>query len=221
MNCIEFRHRVGAEPSVETETLQAHAASCESCARFWRGMKQLDRLIHRALRIDAPALGHPAVHRTRGYRAAAASFIVAVALGAPLWLAQPRTSLAEQVVAHVQHENTSMVQASVRVDDDELSSILKRAGVRLKPGSMQVSYAMNCRLRGHYVPHLVAQMADGPITVLVLPYETSVSKPQSFDEAGFSGVITPAPRGALVVLARGASATRASQAVLDALDYET
>jgi hypothetical protein len=184
-------------------------------------MKQLDRLIHRALRTDAPALGHRAVHRTRGHWAAAASFIVAVALGAPLWLSQSSASVAEQVVAHVRHESASMVQASVRVDDAKLSSLLQRAGVRLKSGSMQVSYAMNCWLRGHHVPHLVAQMADGPITVLVLPYETSVSKPQSFDEAGFSGVITPAPRGALVVLARGASVARASQAVFDALDYET
>jgi hypothetical protein len=223
MNCIEFRHRVGAEPNTHAEALKAHAASCESCVRYWRRTKQMDELIHRALSIDAipSAPGRPASHGTTLSWAVAASFIAAVTLGSLLWLAQPKTSLAQELVEHVRHEAATLERTPTRVDETELSSILQQAGIRLKSGSAQVSYAMSCWFRGHQVPHLVAQTADGPITVLVLRHENSVSKPQSFEEAGFSGVLRPAPKGAVAVLGRGESVATAARAVLDALDYET
>lgn len=222
MNCTEFRHRVGAEPKTQTEELQAHAACCEPCTRYWRDAKQMDGLIFRALSIDAlPAAtrGHRTSQSTTRQWAAAAGLIVSVALGSLLWLAQPRTSLAQQLVEHVRHESASLVRTPTRVDEAGLSSILQEAGIRLRPGSVQVSYAMSCWFRGHHVPHLVVQTADGPVTVLVL-LQDSVNKPQSFGEAGFSGVLIPAPRGALAVLGRDESVGTVSQAVLDAFDYE-
>lgn len=224
MNCLEFRRSVGAEPHIETEALRAHATTCASCARYWGEMKQMDGLIHRALSVEPPAAaahGAPITAGKTRYWAAAASFIIAVALGSFLWLVQPRESFAEQLVEHVQHEAASLVRTPARVDASELTSIMAESGVRLKPGSMQVSYAMSCWFRERRVPHLVVQTEEGPVTVLVLRHEAEIAGPQQFEENGFSGVIIPAPEGVLAVLAQEASAPKAAKTVLDALEYFT
>src|SRR5687768_15713703 len=103
MNCREFRRIVGAQPHLDSPEARDHAAACETCARYWLELRQMDRLIHRALIIDVEA-----PRRSRrvgaGYWRLAASLVAAVALGAFLWSAQPRASLAEQLAAHAQGE---------------------------------------------------------------------------------------------------------------------
>lgn len=220
MNCSEFRRSVGAEPNIDAEALRAHAVECEACARYWREVQQMDGLIHRALKIDAPSssVAHPAQRMRARYWAAAASFAAAIAAGSLLWIGEPAPSLAREVAQHARHEADALVSTAARVDEAQLAAVLEQSGVRLSPGAMHVSYAMSCAFRGREVPHLVVQTGEGPVTVLVLRRE-SVAEPIEFEEAGFRGVITPAPQGALAVLTRGAGVEDATQAVLQALEY--
>jgi hypothetical protein len=64
-----------------------------------------------------------------------------------------------------------------------------------------IVYASDCWFRGHFVPHLVVTTADGPVTVIILVNE-KVSKPEPFNEDGFSGLLVPAPTGSVAVLSR-------------------
>jgi hypothetical protein len=68
----------------------------------------------------------------------------------------------------------------------------------------EVVYAHACWFRDRYVPHLVVQTSTGPVTVLVLAGE-SARRVEHFEEGGYSGVIAPAPNGAVAVLGRGAT----------------
>ena len=229
MNCLEFRRIVGAEPHAATPDVVAHAAECPECARYQREMQRMDTLIHRALNVP-PRIGAGVLHAGAGASAAvvrrpsrrvqwslAASVMFAVLLGS-IWLGYPRQTLAEQIVGHVEHEAASMVRTDTAVDRAQLDEVLARSGVRLKDIG-RVSYAMSCQLRGHRVPHLVVQTVAGPVTVLLLPEEGSVAAPQRFEEDGYSGVIVPAPRGAIAVLGNGAPVADVSAAVLAAVEY--
>ena len=226
MNCLEFRRSVGAQPDLDTEAVRAHVDSCDACARYRQELQQMDRLIHRALNIDVGAEpsarkgGNVSLRRTR-YWAAAASFLAAVGLGSFLWIASPSASLAEQVVEHAKEEADALVHSPDRVPASELAAILEKSGLRLKPGSMKVSYAMSCWFRDHYVPHIVVQTENGPVTILVLRHEASRSESETFAEEGFSGVIVPAPEGVLAVLGRGAPVEQAAAHLLSVLEYDS
>ena len=226
MNCAEFRRCVGAQPSLDSEALRAHTGSCEACARYREELQQMDRLIHRALKVDVDfkssgsAGRRTSSQRHTGYWAKAAGFLLALSLATFLWMAAPRGSLAEQLVQHTKKEANALVKTSDRVDAAELAAILRRADVQLPPHAIKVSYAMSCWFRGHYVPHLVVQTQRGPVTVLVLRHEQPPEQALQFSEDGYTGVIVPAQHGALAVLARGAPVKEAAVEVLRVLEYE-
>lgn len=79
--------------------------------------------------------------------------------------------------------------------------MLSRVDVRLDAGITGVTYAHTCWFRGSFVPHLVVQTVDGPVTIFVLTRE-NVRERTEFAEGGYSGSLVPAARGALAVLAR-------------------
>jgi hypothetical protein len=223
MNCSDFRRAVGAQPGLETPELTEHAATCPACARYRDEMRKMDALLIRALRIDVSSFAvRTSMRRFATHWRLAASVALAAVLGALLWIARPEPSLAEQVVAHAEGEAFAIVRTSERAAPADLEAAFAGSGVKLRPDAMHVSYAVSCFFRGHYVPHLVVQTARGPVTVLVLRHESAVpGKPQRFDEDGFSGVILPAPQGALAVLGREASAGKAVAEVLNGLEYPT
>lgn len=225
MNCQEFRQTVGADPGSSAPELTAHARDCAACARHWQELRSMDDVIRRALQIEfedkAQVIPLTRSHRKRWSMplSIAASVTMAAALGLILWLSLPGEALARQLVAHVEHEPQSLVRTAHTVDPGELNAILARSGLTLKPGIGSISYAMSCPFRGHQVPHLVMQTETGPVTVLVLPEETSVKHRQAFDEGGFSGVIVPAPRGALAVLGRDVPVDQVAERFLAAVQY--
>jgi hypothetical protein len=133
--------------------------------------------------------------------ALAASILVGAFATLAIWTLHPTDTLAHDVVAHIQHEPKSWA-SSQQVSPEALDEILRKAGVTLDANSDKVMYARTCPFRGHKVPHLVVSTSRGPVTVLVLRYE-SVKARESFHEDGMTGVITPAPHGSIAVLAKG------------------
>jgi hypothetical protein len=221
MNCLEFRRIVGAEPSTQPPQLLAHMAECAACARHREELLRMDQLIYRALdlEMDTQETRGSTSRREMPRWVVAAGIVAACVLSLFVWLSVPRGALAEQLVAHVEHEAQSLVETSDVVEPQRLHQVLSRSGVRLAPGVATVSYAMSCWFRGQYVPHLVVQTERGPVTVLLLTQEQDVKGRQEFDEGGFHGVVVPAPRGALAVLGRDAYAEEAAERFLGAVEY--
>jgi anti-sigma factor RsiW len=225
MQCSEFRRLAGADPQHLSTDAEAHCAQCAACTSYLQQMQQLDGLLKRALEVPAPSvrsivtplLRKPAADRTQTKRwfALAASILLAVVLGAAVWLASPRQSLAADVIVHIQEEPDAMVQTDERVASAALADVLHRAGVRLKSGAQTVSIARYCPFRGTTIPHLVVQTPEGPITVLVLPHE-HVKSAQSFNEQGYRGTILPSGRGAIAIVATSSAAIDAAAAQIAA-----
>lgn len=139
----------------------------------------------------------------------AASLLVAAGVAGVLWLALPRASLADDVVAHMAGEPDAWRRTDLAVAPDKLRAVIADARMDLRANAGMVSYANSCDFRGRHVPHLVVQDPSGPVTVMVLVHE-SVPAAVEFDEQGYRGVILPVPgHGAIAVLSRGGSLDRA------------
>ena len=220
MNCVEFQRAVGSEPRAHTAELARHAAECATCSRYRAELQDMDQLIYRTLHMAGGTINARVVPRFRSLPrlAQAASVVVECAL-AVLWLTTPRASLAQQLVTHMDHEPHALVRTDAAVTATLLESVLARSGLRLRQGADRISYAMSCRFRGHLVPHLVVQSDEGPVTVLLLTEEVDVRGSEVLDEGGFRGVVLPAPRGAVAVLARHGHAEHIAREVLQAVDY--
>jgi hypothetical protein len=205
MSCEEVRLRIGADPQSASEELADHVRGCAACGAFREQMQRLDADIRRALE-QPPAMpvrrrAAAAPPRWREW-ALAASVLLATAAAVSAWLLRPTDALAHEVVMHVKGEPDSWL-SSHNVSVGAIDHSLRRSGIGLDFASDRIVYAQSCWFRGHYVPHLVIQTAQGPATVLILRH-VQVGKPDYFHESGMSGVIVPAGDGSIAVLERGA-----------------
>jgi hypothetical protein len=225
MNCADYRRAVLADPRDADPLLRLHRDGCRECLEYTDRLLLFESRLERAMRVSVAAAGDarvaplraPAGARAsasasaapgglkarRGWLAMAASVLILVAVGGGLWLAEPHSSLAADVVAHMAGEPQAWARTDIPATAPELAQALGDAHLRLDPKAGMVSYARSCQFRAHHIPHLVVQTEMGPVTVMVLVHE-SVSKPERFDEQGYRGVILPIPgHGSLAVLARG------------------
>jgi Protein of unknown function (DUF3379) len=213
MGCAEYRRTILTDPQHPTDAMRAHVVSCHDCTRYTERLLRFEGRLDRALRVplgegiqvdprrSAPRPARPARLR-RGWLAIAASGLIAVIAGG-LWLALPRPGLAAAVVDHMAGEPQAWARTNVAVPEPQLAAVLRESRVRLKSSAGLVSYASSCSFRGHQVPHLVVQSAEGPVTVMVLTHE-GLNSPVRFDEQGYRGVIVPVrDHGSLAVLERG------------------
>lgn len=229
MNCLEFRRAVGAEPFSADSAIEAHAAGCATCARHREELRAMDALLARAMRVDpAPAPGRPASDVSRGsggpasiprrWLAMAASLVAGVLVATTLWLSYPEPSLAGEVIGHALHEPGSWTASQI-VAEHRLEEVLGPSGVRLRANAGRVTYAKRCFFEGHWVPHLVVQTAQGPVTVFLLGHR-EVDGPARVEERGFAGVVLPAPRGSIAVVGRGVTdLDTIARQVFDAVDW--
>jgi hypothetical protein len=211
MNCLEFRRVVGAEPGSDGTALAAHRATCPACARYQREMRDMDRLLGRAMRVD-PSAGRRTAAATapvqarsarsalgRGW-AMAASLVAGVLVAAALWVSWPEPSLAAEVLDHAAHEPQSWAMKDV-VSRADVADVLDSSGATLRPDAGDVTFARRCFFDRHWVPHLVVQTDAGPVTVFLLGHR-DVAGETHLEGDGYEAIVLPAPRGSIAVVGR-------------------
>lgn len=210
MECSKARFLIGADPSNSEKTLVEHLVACAPCAGYLLEIRRLDGRLRTAMTVPVPRVVRTTEPCAKAARRASLRFVPQLALAASvaavavlvglLWIGVPRPSLASAVVAHMAEEQEAWATTSP-LSSTDVAQVLAEAGLRLDAGLTGVSYAHSCWFRGRYVPHLVVQTADGPVTLLVLPHE-NVRERTAFSDGGYRGVLVPATRGSVAVLAR-------------------
>jgi len=195
----EFQLAAGANPTALSDEQAQHLATCPECAEFHAEMLKLEARLRPALQIPVPAQRSPVRLRTPVWPYGLAAALAFAAVLVVTFLAvYPRDALAHAVAMHVENEPQEFA-SSAPEDPAGVARVMADAGLQMLPGGPSVSYARSCPLRGHTVPHLVVQSAQGPVVVLVMTHETVPAK-RAFSDHGYQGVLVPATKGSLAVL---------------------
>lgn len=221
MKCEDYREAITADPSESFDGGSAHAAGCASCSEYKTDIQREDERIARALAIDVPEFHLPELPAvdtsdasnvvrlpgrgsgrfgTPAWIGLAAVLAVVAVLG--VRLLSPDTtypSLAEQVVAHMDHEEASRRVTSVAVSDQRLGNVIDAKVSQMDKSLGLISYARSCVINGYTVPHLVVQGKSGPITLILLPDETiDAAIPLAGEHV--HGVILPVGSGSVAII---------------------
>lgn len=215
MNCDAYRQAIGAEP--QSAGFDAHAETCADCRAYRDELRAFDVRVAAALTIDVPPLRMPALpdvdvanvatmvtvapSRTTFMRLALAASVILAAFVAFRLLAPAPVygSLAEEVLAHLDHEPAALRVTDVPVSDRRFARAVPASRARFDRGAALVTYAQSCVINGKDVPHLVIQGERGPVTILLMPDE-KVDEVTPIDGNNVQGVIVPVGDGSIAIL---------------------
>ena len=212
MTCDRAMEAMAAEPS-STDVMD-HVAECASCRAFHQDMLELDARIAKALTIPVPPIKMPelepldtgkvAVLPTRrmttpAWIAVAATIAIVAVFGFRMQDALVSQSLADEIVAHLEHEPYAFSNTDTAVSDDRLTRIVPASVATLDHSAGLITYAQSCIINGETVPHLVIQGERGPVTILLMPNQ-KVSKAQNISGESINGVILPVGSGSIAIV---------------------
>jgi hypothetical protein len=239
MNCEQYREAIAADPSESFDGGAAHSAECTSCNSLKAEMRALDARIAAALAIDVPELTIPELPRltdeekvvdlatrrrgrftTPAWIGLAASVVMATVIGVRfIDTGTIDSTLAEQVVAHLDHEPYSLKVTDEAVSDERLYSVVRPAIATIDRDFGLITYAKSCTINGREVPHLVIQGEKGPVTILLMPHEM-VDMRIPLDGLSVEGVILPVGDGSIAIIGeRGESINNVGKRVTDTLKW--
>lgn len=220
MNCEKYKEALGADPSASFEGGAEHCADCASCSAFTAEMQAFDARIAAALNINTPNLEIPDLPEIKDDNVVSLPFGRKTAFTTQTWLAIAATvlltvfvgfraiddyytpsgmSLADEVLAHLDHEPGALTVTNVAVSNDQLSKVMRRSSGTMDPNIGLVSYAKSCTINGRVIPHLVLQGEKGPITLLLMP-EEMIDQATTLDGKGVNGVILPMGDGSIAII---------------------
>jgi len=192
-----------------------HVSECASCRVFHQEMLELDAKLAKALAIPVPPLEMPELESlqtdnvavlprrrmsTPAWFAVAATIAIVAVFGFRLQadrLLQP--SLADEIVAHLEHEPYAFTNTDTAVSDDRLARIVPANVATLDHSAGLITYAQSCIINGETVPHLVIQGERGPVTILLMP-NVKVNKAQNIRGESINGVILPVGSGSIAIV---------------------
>ena len=240
MNCEEYKKAILEDPSETFDGGAAHADTCSSCRCLRDELRDLDQRIASALKIRVPELRLPDLpvpdiaagnvsdfpaHRRLSIPAwfgIAAGFVLAAYLAFQLRIPDTvHPSLAEQVIAHLDHEEDSRVISTVAVSERALDSVVSKDVAELRPEIGLISYARSCVVNDKVIPHLVVQGEHGPVTLLLMPDE-HVDGPVRLEGKAINGVILPIGKGSIAIVGdREEGIDEISSRVIDSVKWRT
>jgi len=239
MNCEDYRQQIAADPSFDGGA--GHLSECAACQEFRAEMLSLDEKIGRAMQLDVPKLTLPELpeigenddsnvvslgSRKRrpmaAWFAVAATVVLAALVGVRmLGVGVDYDSLADEVLAHLDHEPVSLRPSSTPVSESRLARVVPADVARLDHSAGLITYAQSCIINGKTVPHLVIQGEHGPITILLMPDE-AVADTVSLDGENTHGVILPVGDGSVAIIGtREEQLERVEKSVLDSVTWST
>ena len=192
--------------------------------------RELDRRIAKALAIDVPELKMPELPEiddanvvalkprritTPAWFALAATVVMAAFLGFRMFggdVTYP--SLADEIVAHLDHEPYALRITDKPVSDRRLASVVPANVATMNHDAGLITYAQTCVINGKKVPHLVIQGEKGPVTILLMPEE--------LEGESINGVILPVGVGSIAIIGEDEERLdKIQESVMDSVAWET
>ena len=178
--------------------------------------RELDLKIAKALQIDVPELVMPELPeietdnvatlpmRKRSlaplWFAVAATVVLATSISLRMSdIFQSHESLADEILAHMDHEPGALRVTDVAVPDERLARIVPASMAQFDRDETLITYAQPCIINGKAAPHLVFQGERGPVTIILMPDE-AVAEATPIDGTSVKGVILPVGDGSIAII---------------------
>jgi hypothetical protein len=236
MNCEDYRHQIAADPTFDGGA--GHLSVCAECQAFRAEMQSLNVKIAKAMQLDIPDLNIPELPTID--QANVVPLAARAPLSKPAWFAVAATvmlaavigfrmfgfgvsydSLADEVLAHLDHEPYALRVTDTPVTDERLAKVVPADIAQPDHSAGLVTYAQSCVINGKKVPHLVIQGERGPVTILLMPEET-VGMAEVLDGENIRGVILPVGAGSIAIIgAREENLERIEKSVVNSVMWST
>jgi hypothetical protein len=214
MNCEDYKQAMAADPTYDGG--DAHLSACSDCRAFRDEMRALDRKIGRALAIEVPSLSMPELPevdtadvvplagRRRftmpAWMAVAAVLVLGAFIGVRMLGGNVEyASLADEIVAHLDHEPYALRVTDQPVSDRRLAKVVPASVASMNHDAGLITYAQTCVINGKKIPHLVVQGERGPVTILLLPDEMIDAATQIEGES-INGILLPVGSGSVAII---------------------
>ncbi len=129
-------------------------------------------------------------------------------------------SLADEIIAHLDHEPYALRVTDAPVSDRRLRSVVPADVAIMDHSAGLITYAQSCVINGKEVPHLVIQGKRGPVTVLLLPDET-IGETIPLTGEHIDGFILPVGSGSVAIIGERAETLHLiKDRVVDSVTWE-
>ncbi|MEO7477619.1 MAG: DUF3379 family protein [Lysobacteraceae bacterium] len=211
MDCLEFRRRLGAEPSTRDPAMLAHREECTACAAAHVRAQHFEHELANALNVQVPAnlaervllaqatgQRRQFVQRRRTVFALAASIVCAIGVGGVAWQQVDAHSLPALSVAHMPGE-IGTFQLTTPISAQSVLAGFAKRHIELK-GALpnDTTYVQDCPVGSYKTVHLVSRVNGQPVAVLYFPNTHAARK--DFKRNGWHGREVPLANGTLVML---------------------
>ena len=214
MNCEDYKLAIAADPSREDDN--AHVAACPQCRAYRDELRALDRRIGRALQLSVPELRMPDLpdidtksvvalparrrFTSPAWLAVAATLVLAAFVGIRMIGGNVTyASLADEIVAHLDHEPYALRVTDEPVSERRLAKVVPAGVASMNHDAGLITYAQTCVINGKKVPHLVIQGEHGPVTILLLPDE-AVDDAVELEGESINGILLPVGGGSIAII---------------------
>jgi Protein of unknown function (DUF3379) len=209
MNCEEFQKEVMSQPNDLRESILTHSKDCTGCAEFIVEFGVFEGHVHDALQVPIPPsiqekfiadnIRYRANNRLRKVSyalAASVMFMIGVALFVNL---NSLPKLEYMIVEHIEKEPFTLTNL-MNPSSAEVKSTLASLGIQMQGSVGNIRVLKKCYLGEQLVAHFVVDGQNGPVTLLVMPNESTHTNRQ-IESAQLQGVILPfAKQGSIAVV---------------------
>lgn len=202
MSCLEYRRLLLAGEG-ESGPMKAHRLQCLSCAELARAQSGFEAALREALEVPVPSgfearvTSAAAAHRRR-FLAAAALGVLALGGGTLAWLVRRDDPLAMACIDFVMKEEAKSLMMGPMPRQEAQAALAPMLPLEKLESMGQVRHVGPCPFNGVMAYHVVIEVPQGKLTLLVMP--KGLDTPQRAAEHGMHALVVALERGSVGVI---------------------
>ncbi|BAJ02886.1 DUF3379 domain-containing protein [Shewanella violacea] len=202
MDELKFRRQAYTEPNCQDDDFLAAMQAIPERESFVNDLKNLDRKLERALKIDVPEdlaarlllnqqlHQHSRLRRKSGFTLALVASVAFIAGISFTLLRMAPVDLGQHALAHVYHETKALTldqDISFKDVNFQLASMSTIGNAKFTQQPGKLYYSSFCDFQGVKSLHLVMQGEHGKVTLFIVPIEDRMVLEQAFKDNKYLG----------------------------------
>lgn len=202
MNCLDYR-RALASGEGESAEMKAHRLQCAGCRGVFEEHSRFEHELRGALEVSPPPglaerMTRSVALQRRRFLAAAAVGTVALGLGGYAWLRRPDPVALACIEFVMMEEAKSIMMGSMPRGEAEQALAATLPLERVERIG-RVRHIAPCPFNGATAYHVVLEVPQGKVTLLVMP-QGAVRSPERATRDGLHASVVPLAHGSLGVI---------------------